>query len=99
MVLSLFVFSVELFLNCFCAVFVVLFLFDQRKDVSIHKRTVLGKLPPNVVLHLNRFKMNLDTFQTEKVNTRFDFPSVLNLEPFTKEVRVRVSVSVNVSVR
>ncbi|CAM9294212.1 unnamed protein product [Scytosiphon promiscuus] len=58
---------------------------DERKDVSIHKRTVLGKLPPNVVLHLNRFKMNLDTFQTEKVNTRFEFPARLDLEPFTKE--------------
>lgn len=55
--------------------------------MSIHKRTVLGKLPPNVVLHLNRFKMNLDTFQTEKVNTRFEFPASLDLEPFTKEVR------------
>lgn len=55
--------------------------------MSIHKRTVLGKLPPNVMLHLNRFKMNLDTFQTEKVNTRFEFPSQLDLEPFTKEVR------------
>lgn len=55
--------------------------------MSIYKRTVLGKLPPNVVLHLNRFKMNLDTFQTEKVNTRFDFPTRLDLEPFTKEVR------------
>ncbi|CAN0288152.1 unnamed protein product, partial [Hapterophycus canaliculatus] len=62
---------------------------DERKDVSIHKRTVLGKLPPNVVLHLNRFKMNLDTFQTEKVNTRFEFPARLDLEPFTKEVRSR----------
>ncbi|CAM9654625.1 unnamed protein product, partial [Ectocarpus fasciculatus] len=29
--------------------------------------------------------MNLDTFQTEKVNTRFDFPTRLDLEPFTKE--------------
>ncbi|CAN0036660.1 unnamed protein product, partial [Ectocarpus sp. 8 AP-2014] len=58
---------------------------DERRDVSIYKRTVLGKLPPNVVLHLNRFKMNLDTFQTEKVNTRFDFPARLDLEPFTKE--------------
>ena len=61
--------------------------------MSIHKRTVLGKLPPNVVLHLNRFKMNLDTFQTEKVNTRFDFPSVLNLEPFTKEASVGLGLA------
>ena len=65
---------------------------QQRRDVSINKRTVLGKLPPNVVLHLNRFKMNLDTFQTEKVNTRFDFPVDLDLEPFTKEVCVCVCV-------
>ena len=62
--------------------------------MSIHRRTVLGKLPPNVVLHLNRFKMNLDTFQTEKINTRFDFPMRLDLEPFTKEVKRRIFWSV-----
>ncbi|CAM9951919.1 unnamed protein product, partial [Sphacelaria rigidula] len=58
---------------------------DERRDVTIHKRTVLGQLPPNLVMHLTRFQMNLDTFQTEKVNTRFVFPKSLDLEPFTKE--------------
>ncbi|CAM9938074.1 unnamed protein product, partial [Choristocarpus tenellus] len=56
-------------------------------EVEIHKRTVLGSLPETLMVHLNRFQINLDTFQTEKVNTRFEFPTWLNLEPYTKEVR------------
>ncbi|CBJ49152.1 expressed unknown protein [Ectocarpus siliculosus] len=34
---------------------------------------------------LDKMEMNLDTFQTDKVNTRFDFPARLNLEPFVKD--------------
>lgn len=64
----------------------LLLCFFQRRNATIHKRTVLGQLPPNLVMHLTRFQMNLDTFQTEKVNTRFGFPQRLDLEPFTKEV-------------
>lgn len=80
---------------CFASLFVCVFVACllaclgvefQRRDVVIHKRTVLGKLPPNLVMHLNRFQINLDTFQTEKVNTKFTFPVTLDLEPFTKEV-------------
>jgi hypothetical protein len=33
----------------------------------------------------NRFVFNFDTFQHEKLNTRFEFPRQLNLEPFTRE--------------
>ncbi|CAM9156153.1 unnamed protein product, partial [Discosporangium mesarthrocarpum] len=58
---------------------------EQRRDVEIHKRTVLGSLPDTLMVHLNRFQINLDTFQTEKVNTRFEFDTWLDLEPFTKE--------------
>jgi len=58
---------------------------EKNPGVDIQKRNVLGKLPESLIVHLNRFTMNMDTFMTEKLNTRFEFPKVLNLEPYTKE--------------
>src|SRR5256885_1142141 len=38
-----------------------------------------------MIMHLKRFELNFETFQHEKLNNRFDFPLVINLEPYTKE--------------
>jgi len=53
--------------------------------VEIDKRQVLSELSNTVVFHLKRFELDFQTFQHEKVNSRFEFPLRLNLEPFTKE--------------
>ena len=34
---------------------------------------------------LNRIVFNLDTFENEKISSRFEFPFNLNVEPFTLE--------------
>ncbi len=40
---------------------------------------------PLPLCQCNRFVYNFDVFQHEKLNTRFEFPRLLDLEPFTKE--------------
>jgi ubiquitin C-terminal hydrolase len=43
---------------------------------------------PNVlILHLQRIVFNFDTFQNEKINSRFEFPAILKLKDYSyKEV-------------
>lgn len=57
----------------------------QKKVPLMKKRLVLNKLPPVVVLQCNRFVFNFESMQNEKLNTRYEFPRRLNLEPYTKE--------------
>ena len=71
----------------------------QRK-ADLTKRVALGSLSNIFIFHLKRFELNFETFQHEKLNNkcarsclmfrlssacRFDFPIVVNLEPYTKE--------------
>lgn len=39
-------------------------------------------LPPVLHLHLKRFEFNMNTYAMEKVNTRFEFPELLDLSEF-----------------
>ena len=43
---------------------------EGEPRIEIQKRYVLGDLPDSIILHLQRFTMNMETFTTEKVNTR-----------------------------
>jgi len=62
------------------------FLWDESKPrVRIIKRQCLSELSDSVIFHLKRFEINFDTFQREKVNDVFPFPSCLNLFPYSKE--------------
>ena len=56
------------------------------KKVQTEKRGLLNKLPKTVVMHLKRFEFNFETFMREKVNSRFEFPHELDLEPYTLAV-------------
>ena len=49
------------------------------------KRGLLGKLPQTMVVQCNRFVFNFDTFQQQKLNSRFEFDRYLNVEAHTKE--------------
>ena len=57
----------------------------MKREAAINKRVALAQLPPTLVLHLNRFFLDLDTFSTVKLNTAFEFPRRLNVEEYTKE--------------
>lgn len=49
------------------------------------KRDCFGELPNVLVVALNRFELDYETFETVKRNDRVEFPMVLNMEPYTKE--------------
>ena len=36
-----------------------------------------------LLVQLQRLVFNMDTFQNDKVNTRFEFPNVLDLKPYS----------------
>ena len=54
--------------------------FDAKKRTCLDE----ARLPPLLVLHLKRFKLNYETFAVEKINDRMEFSNELDLAPFTK---------------
>jgi ubiquitin C-terminal hydrolase len=61
----------------------------HRKTDTV-KRVVLGKLPNTVAFHLKRFELDFNTFQHVKINSRFEFPMEVDLEPYTAEGLARI---------
>jgi hypothetical protein len=64
------------------------FNFDDKTPnvrVTAQKRSLLGVMPPTLVIQCNRFVFNFDTFLQEKLNSRFEFDRCLNLEEHTVE--------------
>eukprot|EP01084_Bolivina_argentea_P313674 543215_1 len=55
------------------------------KKCQTLKRQVLHTLPNTIFFHLKRFELNFETFRHEKSNQRFEFPTEINLEPYTRE--------------
>lgn len=49
------------------------------------RRTCFGKLPSTLILHLKRFDLDFQTFETVKLNNRMAFPSRINMLKYTKE--------------
>jgi len=56
-----------------------------QKKCSTLKRQVLHTLPNTIFFHLKRFELNFETFRHEKSNQRFEFPTEIDLEPYTRE--------------
>ena len=56
-----------------------------KKKVTITKRNSLAKLPNVLFVHLKRFYMNYESEQTEKINSKFEFPNTLNLKEYCVE--------------
>ena len=54
-----------------------------KQRVDLKKRSLIAETPNVLIVHLQRLVFNFDTFQNEKVNTRFEFPNVLDLKPFS----------------
>ena len=53
------------------------------KTVDLKKRSLLGKTPNVLILHLKRFEFDFNTFMQVKINTRFEFPKVLDLNKYS----------------
>eukprot|EP00172_Hildenbrandia_rubra_P004125 Plantae.Rhodophyta-Hildenbrandia_rubra.ctg7746.p1 GENE.Plantae.Rhodophyta-Hildenbrandia_rubra.ctg7746~~Plantae.Rhodophyta-Hildenbrandia_rubra.ctg7746.p1 ORF type:complete len:1836 (-),score=189.07 Plantae.Rhodophyta-Hildenbrandia_rubra.ctg7746:9371-14368(-) len=56
-----------------------------KRKVAAVKRTCLGSLPQNLILHLKRFEFDYDLMRKVKVNQKCEFPYQLDLYPYTKE--------------
>jgi ubiquitin C-terminal hydrolase len=57
-----------------------------EKKVRAIKRLRIKRLPPILVLQLKRFQLNYDTFQKEKLNDKYVFPTTLEMAPFMARV-------------
>jgi len=55
----------------------------QKKDTN--KRICIKTLPHNLVIQLKRFTFNFETMQKIKINSKLEFPEILDMYPFTKE--------------
>lgn len=56
-----------------------------KKKVDVVKRTSLHELPNVLIVHLQRIIFNFDTMMNEKINSRLEFPTEFDMEPYTIE--------------
>ena len=54
-----------------------------NKTVDVFKRTLVSETPNVLILHLQRIVFNFDTFVNDKLNSFMEFPTVLDLKPYT----------------
>jgi ubiquitin carboxyl-terminal hydrolase 34 len=54
-----------------------------KKKVDISKRVLLSSTPNVLIVHLQRIIFNFDTFRNDKINSLFEFPSHLDLKPYS----------------
>ena len=55
----------------------------QRADLE--RRTVIHSLPNTLIVHLQRIVFDFETMRNSKLNSKVEFPNVLNLRPFMLE--------------
>lgn len=48
-------------------------------------RTCIGSLPNVLLLHLKRFDLDFQTFETVKLNSKMEFPMTINMLKYTKD--------------
>lgn len=53
------------------------------KSVTLNKRLLLGDMPNVLILHLNRICLDFETFMPKKINTRLEFPKILDLKKYS----------------
>lgn len=56
-----------------------------KKKVCALKRCTIKKLSPTLIIHLKRFEYNLERQSYHKLTNYFEFPTRINMEPYTKE--------------
>ncbi|KAG0255604.1 hypothetical protein BG011_005045 [Mortierella polycephala] len=59
------------------------------KHVDAIKRACIKELPRNLILHLKRFDYDMDTMRRIKINDHFEFPTRLDMEPYTLDYLTR----------
>jgi len=62
------------------------YLCDNCKErIDATRRTLISTLPNVLIVHLQRFSYNFNTFMIEKIHTRLEFPNVLDMTNYTEE--------------
>ena len=59
------------------------------KKVNMMKKTCISELPNVLFIHLQRIIYNFDIYGNEKINSRLEFPHILNLEAYTRDSMLR----------
>jgi len=54
-----------------------------NQKVNITQRVLLADMPNVLIVHLKRIVFCFDTLQNDKVNSRFEFPNVLDLKDYS----------------
>ena len=62
-----------------------------QKKVRAIKRLRIKRLPPILILQLKRFELNYDTFEKVKLNDKYVFPDILDMQPYMSESSTRSS--------
>jgi hypothetical protein len=52
-----------------------------KKSVDVKKGEYITKAPNVLLLHLNKVGFNHTTYMPEKINSKFEFPDVLDINP------------------
>ena len=59
-----------------------------NKKVSLQRRSLLGKTPNVMIVHLQRIIFDFDTFRNKKVNSKFEFPRIIDLSRYSLKENV-----------
>lgn len=54
-----------------------------EKRGGVYKRSMIGETPNVLFVHLQRIVFSFDTYNNEKINSKFEFPNTLDLKPFS----------------
>lgn len=54
------------------------------RKVTALRRVCIGELPNTLVIHAKRFEFDYETMARHKLNEEFQFPHLLDMEPFTR---------------
>lgn len=55
------------------------------ESVDIVKRPLIGRPPATFIVHAKRIDFDFETFQNEKINSRLEFPQVLDIWPYSRD--------------
>jgi ubiquitin carboxyl-terminal hydrolase 34 len=54
-----------------------------KKRTDVRRRTLIAETPNVLIMQLVRFDLNYETWQTEKINSHYEFPQILDLAPYS----------------
>ena len=56
--------------------------------MEINKKMTINRLPNTMIVNLQRLEFDMETMNTVKINDKFEFPKVLNMRPYMRDLVV-----------